>query len=148
MHLQSMTTAAAVLLILSVSPQAQATRTYKARLAPVPIDLTMAATVTGLGSVTAVLNANKLTFNGTFQGLASPATIAQLRKGAMAGIRGPVLFDLTVTQGTSGTIGGTVELTPALVTDLEKHRLYVQIHSEKAPDGNLWGWLFPQENKR
>ena len=35
-----------------------------------------------------------------------------------------------------------------LVADLEKGRLYVQLHSEKAPDGNLWGWLTPQENKR
>jgi len=31
------------------------------------------------------------------------------------------------------------------VTDLEKGRFYVQLHSEKAPDGNLWGWLLPQE---
>ena len=34
------------------------------------------------------------------------------------------------------------------LADLEKGRLYVQLHSEKAPDGNLWGWLMPQENKR
>jgi CHRD domain len=140
--------AATILLAISVSPHAQGNRTYKARLSPIPIDLTMAATVTGLGSVTAVLNTNKLTFSGTFEGLSSPATIAQLRKGPMAGVRGPVLFDLTVTHGTSGTIGGSVELTPAQVTDLEKRRLYVQVHSEKSPDGNLWGWLFPQDTKR
>jgi hypothetical protein len=24
----------------------------------------------------------------------------------------------------------------------------VQLHSEKAPDGNLWGWILPQENRR
>ena len=24
----------------------------------------------------------------------------------------------------------------------------VVLHSEKAPDGNLWGWLLPQESKR
>jgi hypothetical protein len=36
------------------------------------------------------------------------------------------------------------------VADLDKGRLYVQLQSEKAPDGNLWGWLMPQaqETKR
>jgi len=34
------------------------------------------------------------------------------------------------------------------VTDLASSRLYIQLHSEKAPDGNLWGWLFPQEGKK
>jgi hypothetical protein len=24
----------------------------------------------------------------------------------------------------------------------------VQLHSEKAPEGNLWGWLLPQEAKK
>jgi CHRD domain-containing protein len=134
--------AALVAATTAVSPQAQTAKTFRTRLSPVPIDLTMAATITGSGNVTAVLNGNKLTFSGTFEGLASPATIAQLHKGPVAGVRGPVLFDLTVTHAVTGTISGTVELTPAQVTDLEKHRLYVQVHSEKAPDGNLWGWLF------
>jgi hypothetical protein len=134
---------AAVLFVATLSPHAQNSRTFKTRLSPVPIDLTMAANVTGSGSLTALLNGNRLTFSGTFDGLAGPATIAQVHKGPVAGVRGPVLFDLTVTHATSGTIGGSVELTPAQLTDLEKRRLYVQIHSEKAPDGNLWGWLFP-----
>ncbi len=130
-------------LFASASLDAQTGRTFKTRLSPVPIDLTMAATITGSGSLTAALNGNRLTFNGSFDGLGSPATIAQVHKGPVAGVRGPVLFDLTVTHGTSGTITGSVELTPAQLTDLEKRRLYVQVHSEKAPDGNLWGWLFP-----
>jgi len=56
-----------------------------------------------------------------------------------------VVFDLTATNKTSGTISGTIDLTPAQISDLEKGRLYVQLHSEKAPDGNLWGWLFPEK---
>jgi CHRD domain-containing protein len=135
--------AAAIVLLSTNPPHAQASRTFRTRLAPVPIDLTMAATITGSGSVTAVLAGNKLTFTGTFAGLATPATIAQVHKGPVAGVRGPVLFDLTVTHATSGTISGSVELTATLIADLEKRRLYVQVHSEKAPDGNLWGWLFP-----
>ena len=140
--------AAAAVLLCAVSPHAQTSKTFRTRLSPVPIDLTMAATITGSGTVTAVLAGRKLTFTGTFEGLATPATIAQVHKGPVAGVRGPVLFDLTVTHETSGTIAGSAELTAAQVADLDKRRLYVQVHSEKAPDGNLWGWLMPQENKR
>jgi len=32
-------------------------------------------------------------------------------------------------------------LTPEQVQSLKKGQLYIQIYSEKAPDGNLWGWL-------
>ena len=136
--------AAAAGLLCAVSPHAQTSKTFRTRLSPVPIDLTMAATITGSGTVTAILAGSKLTFTGTFEGLATPATIAQVHKGPVAGVRGPVLFDLTVTHETSGTIAGSAELTAAQVADLDKRRLYVQVHSEKAPDGNLWGWLFPR----
>jgi len=127
---------------------AQSPRSFKARLAPVPIDLTMQATVAGHGTMTATLAGSKLTVNGTFEGLKSPATTAQMHKGAVAGVRGPVVFELAATKQTSGTITGTVDLTPAQIADLEKGRLYVQLQREKAPEGNLWGWLLPQETKR
>jgi hypothetical protein len=60
------------------------------------------------------------------------------------------VLDLTVakTDGTAGTLSGSFELNAIQIADLEKGRLYVQLHSEKAPDGNLWGWLLPQENRR
>jgi len=108
----------------------------------------MQATVAGSGSVTATLTGAKLTINGTFDGLKSPATIAQIHKSPIAGVRGPVMAELSVSGATAGTIGGVLTLTPQQVADLEKKRLYVQLHSEKAPDGNLWGWLMPAEGKR
>jgi hypothetical protein len=111
------------------------------------MDLTMANTIAGSGSVTAVLNGTKLTVNGTFEGLKSPATVARLHKG-QRGVRGEPLLDLTVTKATSGTISGVVDLSSQQLQDLQNSRLYVQLHSEKAPEGNLWGWLLPQETKR
>ncbi|MBI3491194.1 MAG: CHRD domain-containing protein [Acidobacteria bacterium] len=138
-------------LIAGLTLTAQSSRTYKARLSPVALDIAMQATISGAGSVSAVLTGTKLTITGTFDGLKSPATIAQIHKGPVKGMRGPSIFDLTVAPGTtatSGTISGAVTLTPVQVTDLEKGRLYVQVHSEKAPDGNLWGWLLAQENRR
>jgi hypothetical protein len=129
---------------------AQQTKTYKARLSPVPIDVSMQATVAGAGSVTAVLTGAKLAVTGTFDGLKSAPTIAQIHKGPVRGVRGPNVLDLTVTKSdaTAGTLSGSFDLNAVQIADLEKGRLYVQLHSEKAPDGNLWGWLLPQENRR
>jgi hypothetical protein len=130
---------------------AQQSKTFKARLSPVPIDVSMQATIAGSGAVTAVLAGAKLSITGTFEGLRTPATIAQVHKGPVRGVRGPVVFDLAVAKAadpTSGTLSGSFDLTALQIADLEKGRLYVQLHSEKAPDGNLWGWLLIQENRR
>jgi len=132
----------------AASAAAQGAKTYKARLAPVPMDAAMAATVSGLGSATATLSGTTLTVTGSFDGLKSPATIAQLHK-APRGVRGPVVADLKVTpNGMGGTISGTVTLSARDAADFDKAWFYIQLHSEKAPDGNLWGWLMPQENKK
>src|SRR6476661_2641073 len=104
---------------------AQPPKTYRARLSPVPIDVAMQATVAGTGSVSAVLTGTKLAITGSFEGLRSPATIAQVHKGPVKGARGPVVFELTVSkasEGTSGTLAGTVELTTIQLADLEKGR--------------------------
>jgi hypothetical protein len=130
----------AAILWLVHSTGAQSGETFKARLSTVPIDVTMMSTVAGSGSLTAVLAGKKLTITGTFEGLRSPATIARVHR-APRGIRGPAMFDLAVSKATSGTVSGSLELTPAQIEDLRNGRFYVQIHSEGAPDGNLWGWL-------
>jgi len=130
---------------------AQGAKTYRARLSPVPIDASMQATISGVGSASAVLTGAKLVVTGSFEGLRSPATIAGIHKGPVRGVRGPDVFELRVLRGagggTAGTFEGTFDLTPVQLADLEKGRLYVQVHSEKAPDGNLWGWLLSQEKR-
>ena len=129
------------MLCSAISAGAQASDKFKVRLTWVPIDATTAPLIAGSGSATAELAGSTLTITGTFQGLHSPATIAQVRSGVKTGVRGPVIKDLTVTMGTSGTLTGSVQLTRVQIDDLRKGRLYIQIHSEKAPEGNLWGWL-------
>jgi len=126
--------------------QAQGPRVFRARLSPMPIDLSMQSTIAGGGSITATLDGNKLTITGTFERLRSPATVARVHRG-YRGVKGPAFADLIVSTGTSGTVSGSLELTAAQVNDLKKSLFYVQLHSEKAPDGNLWGWLLPVEEK-
>lgn len=113
---------------------------YRTRLSPVPIDVSMQVNVAGAGQVTATLAGNKLTVNGTASGLRSPATVAKIHRG-QPGITGPAILDLTTTNTTSPTISGTVELSPSMVDDLKNGQLYVQLSSERAPEGNLRGWL-------
>jgi hypothetical protein len=118
----------------------QGAELFKARLSPVPINISMMSTIAGTGSLTATLKGKQLTIQGSFEGLRSPATTVQIRRGPK-GIRGPAILDLMVTKAEKGTVSGSLELTPDQITDLRNGRLYVQIQSERAPDGNLWGWL-------
>jgi CHRD domain len=114
---------------------------FHTRLAPVSMDASMRANVAGVGSATAVLTGSKLSVTGTFEALRSPATVAHLHQSRVAGVRGPAVFDLTVSHATSGTLSGLFDLSPEQVESVRKGRFYIQIQSEKAPDGNLWGWL-------
>lgn len=129
-----------LLLAMCIAAGAQKAETYKVRLSTVPVDATMLSRVAGSGSLRAVLNDDRLAFSGTFQGLRSPATHASIHLGPK-GIPGPAVIDLTVSNATSGELSGTVELTSSQIEDLRSAKLYVQIDSEKAPEGNLWGWL-------
>jgi hypothetical protein len=143
--------AAAVMGVLVLGPgallRAQSGKAYRARLSPVPIDLASVPTITGSGSLSAVLAGSTLTLTGTFAGLQSPATVVRLHRGRK-GIRGPAIVDLKASSATSGDISGKVELNPSQIEDLNREWIYVQLHSEKAPEGNLWGWLLPEEGRR
>ena len=141
------TLAGAALLLLIGSASAQSKSQFRARLSTVPIDVTMQRIIAGSGSVIATLTGSKLSITGTFADLKTPATVARIHV-APKGLRGPSILELTVSQGTSGTITGSFELTPQQIEDLTASRFYVQVHSQKAPDGNLWGWLLPQETRR
>ena len=120
---------------------AQGTETYKARLTAVPADARTRPSLAGIGSATGTLTGGKLTISGTFEGLLSPATMAQLHGAVAAGVRGPVIGDLTVAKATSGSLSGSFTLTPEQMESFHKGGLYIEIHSEKAPDGVIWGWL-------
>ena len=120
---------------------AQTSETYKARLSAVPADARTRPSLAGIGSASATLAGSKLSVNGTFDGLLSPATTAQLHSAVAAGVRGPTIADLMVSKAASGTISGTVDLNPQQLESLRKGGLYIQLQSEKAPEGVLWGWL-------
>ena len=137
--------AAVVLLggsLLAQTPQ------YRGRLSLMPLDIAMQSVIAGSGMATASLKGSTLSINGTFTGLKTPATVARLFRSPKPGMRGTPVGDLTVSGETSGTISGSIELTKEQISDLAAGRFYVQLHSQKAPDGNLWGWLFAVPEKK
>ena len=127
---------------------AQELHTFRARLSPVPISADMVSRVTGSGSVTAILTGTLLAVTGTFGGLQLPATVARLHAGERTGVRGPAVLELITSTAVNGSISGVFDLTPAQLEALRRGRLYVQLHSEKAPDGNVWGWLLASESPK
>ena len=138
-----------ILALAAVTASAGAqTPQFRARLSPVPLDIAMQSTIAGSGSVTATLKGTTLTIAGTFAGLRTPATVARLHRGPKTAMRGPAIGDLTATAATSGSIAGSLEVTKAQIDDLAAGRLYVIVHSQKAPEGNLWGWLLAAEGKK
>lgn len=139
---------AAALVAASVAAAGAQKVQYRARLSPVPIDVAMQATIAGSGSVTATLDGTTLTVVGGYTGLRTASTVARLHRGPRTAMRGPAFAELKITPGTSGNITGTFELTKELVDDLAAGRIYIQLHSEKAPEGNLWGWLLVPEGKK
>ena len=140
------TVAIAAAFVASAAPlTAQGTEKFTARLGWVPTaGPNDRVNVTGKGTATGTLSGRKLTINGTFEGLAGPATIARLHQGVAKGARGAAITDLTVSKGPNGTLSGSIDLTAPQVEALRQGKLYIQLHSEKgsAPDGsNLWGWF-------
>lgn len=117
--------------------------TFKARLSPVPLDPQAWSRNTGDGAVTAVLDKARLTISGTFCGLQSIATVARLHEGGSTGVRGPAIADLGAPHAASGKLDSQVTLSATQQQSLREGRLYVQIHSESAPTGHVWGWLLP-----
>ncbi len=129
------------LLWVVVSLPAQVEEKFKVRLSAVPVEASTQAGITGSGTASATLVGARLSITGTFEGLQSPATVARVHRGLATGVRGSAFFDLDVSSATSGSISGSLDLTTDQMESLRQGRIYVQIHSENAPDGNLWGWL-------
>ncbi len=108
-----------------------------------PIEVATREVITGSGSGSAGLEGTTLAVRGNFSGMQGPATAARVHQGPMMSVRGPALFDLKIATDPQGEFSGKFKLTAKQVESLRQGRMYIQIHSESAPDGNLWGWLLP-----
>jgi hypothetical protein len=132
---------ALVAALLLLAAPAWAAR-YEAQLDPAPFDAATRSIVLGsIGTVSAELTGNNLAIKGTFKDLTSNATAASVRTGLAKAVPGDAIGTLTVSHAKEGEFSGTVKLNAAQLAALKRQALYIRIDSEKAPDGNLQGWL-------
>ena len=139
--------ALAVLLALLAAPAFAADIQYATQLDPVAFDNSTVKNTVGIGNATATLSGRVLTITGTYSGLSSDATDAHVKMGEMMGIPGPVIGDLKITGGASGQLSGSLNLSAAQLAALKQGGISIVVDSQKASQGNLWGWLhLPQDN--
>jgi hypothetical protein len=140
MSRQSNIVICAALALLLATPALAAS--YEAQLDPTPFDATTRADVIeSIGNVTATLDGSSLTVKGTFSNFTSPASGGSFRIGLAKGVPGDAIGSLTVEHARQGSFSGTIKLSAAQLSALKRQSLYIRIDSEKAPDGNVQGWL-------
>jgi hypothetical protein len=102
----------------------------------------------GDGDVVAVIDRRTVKVTGDFRGLASPATHARLLSGSAPGVPGSVVVgEIKLSaHASAGAFSGTLQLNPSQLALLTSRRVYVQIETQAAPDGALWGWLMPNHH--
>jgi hypothetical protein len=136
--------AAALVCLCFAGEKPAANKKYQAYLSPMPHNNAMHSNFRGNGNAIGTLTGDTMSLAGTFSGLASPATKAHICVSMAAGIPGKPVFDFLLPSEVEGKVTGTFKLDKDQVAALEKGQLYIQIDSEKAPNGNLWGWLLSE----
>lgn len=137
-HLRLLVCAATLLMLIGPAMAAD----FDAELDPVPFDASnRAIVIDSIGDARATLDGNTLTVQGNFSKFTSPASGGSLRIGLAKGVPGDAIGTLSVDHAISGHFSGSFKLTTAQITALKKQAIYVRIDSEKAPDGNVQGWL-------
>jgi len=117
---------------------------YQAYLSPMPHNDAMRANFSGKGSAVVTVEGDAVSLSGAFTGLASAATKRRLCLGQAAGAPGKPILEFPAPHASEGNLTGKFKLDKSQIEQLQKGKLYVQIDSEKAPDGNLWGWLLAE----
>jgi len=107
-----------------------------------------AVTTTAQGGGMFVLNEDQteLSYNVSVIGLSGPIVAAHFHNAA-AGANGPVVRDITFTNGVAGGTWSSTDvnqpLTPALVAELLAGNLYVNVHTAANPGGEIRGQVLP-----
>jgi len=133
---------ASLIMINQVSAQSSL---FRARLSEVPVTPQTYTTITGVGEVFATLDGTTLSLTGSYEGMSSAATIAHVHNAPKA-MNGPPIGAIEVTPAPSGEVSGSLELTAEQVEALRNEELYIVIHSENNPGGELRGWLFSRDS--
>lgn len=97
---------------------------------------------TGTGSFTLDVDARVMVVAVSFSGLSGPITAAHFHV-APPGASGGVIIDLTedFAGDDDGFVQGAVTFTAAQIADLDAGNVYINLHTETNPDGEIRGQL-------
>jgi len=95
----------------------------------------------GTGSATMEFDPsnNELSWSIEFSGLSGPATAAHFHGPAAAGANAGVQVNIGEVSGLVSPMEGSAELTPEQASSLLEGQLYINIHTEANPDGEIRG---------
>ncbi len=100
-----------------------------------------ASAATGIAIVKYNSTTKFLELSGDYQGLSANINNSHVHSPAAPGTNASVLFNLTNTGGTTGTLSATATLTAAEELDLLAGNMYVNVHSTALPGGEIRGQL-------
>ena len=101
-----------------------------------------AVTTSATGNMTGTYNreSNSLSYNITWTGLSSDASMAHFHGPAAAGVNADVLVPITITtNGINGTATATVVIEESMETALMNGQVYYNIHTPANPAGEIRG---------
>jgi hypothetical protein len=96
------------------------------------------------GSATATLEGNTLTLEGSYEGMVVAGPGAHIHGPASVSANAGILFPLEFDNATGTLSGGPFTLDLAQLQQLQDGLLYVNLHSEAHPTGEIRGQLLSQ----
>jgi len=118
-----------------------ATVAYKATLSGAQEVPPVAGPASGSAAVNVDTATKQASWTVTYNGLSGPPKAAHIHCGGAAGANGPVA--VPIASIATSPSQGSGAMTDAQLADLQAGKCYVNIHTEKNPNGELRGQLTP-----
>lgn len=133
----------AALVFLAPSAHAAPILVYEAFLAGVNETPPDNSPATGYGTVTLDDAMDMFTVDMTWQDLTGPSVAAHIHGPGAPGVAAPVIFPFMIMPGTSGHFTGTFAINAMQLDWLQTGLLYMNIHTQLFPGGEIRGQLTP-----
>ena len=137
-NLRNLIGIAVFVLVFSAAARAEIFTAYLTGAQEVPA---VATTATGYARIVLNESAGTITYTVVFTGLSSNQQASHIHAPAAVGATVGVAINFPPVGGTSGTLTGTVAITPTQISQLRAHLGYVNIHSANFPGGEIRGQL-------
>jgi hypothetical protein len=134
-------------ILLALSPLAARAISFDIELDPsqsVPPPTLNGATPNGTATVDVNTVTGAVTVSGSYTGMTSSVSAAHIHGLAPAGANAGVLVGLSVSGGTSGTIGSGGTLSDSSVTGLLTGQTYINVHTANNGPGEIRGQVLPE----